>query len=266
MVRERVYRYAPSNYQLNKKIKKIQQDEELKYLDRVIPVNGVANPDGSGILPEPSEILNIISVGTSQYSNRIGGVVKNTSLQWRGILYLDHLNVENEDPVEPFEYGRPMVRMIIYWDSSPNGAGHQLIGSPVTNGAESLLDNTATVGSSNAAASNILLPYSQATVGAGRFKILYDKTFTFNRAQSSVNLANTTTATPVFVPTYPSIFIKGKIKLSRKTFYTGPAATIGAISTNGLYVAFISTLDANIAQDRLLVSGQTFFRLYYKDD
>lgn len=262
MVRERVYRYAPSNYQLNKKIKKIQQEPELKYVDRAIPVAATNDPDTWYTPDAPSQVLNILSTGTSQNSNRIGGVVKNTSLQWRGILYLDHLAVENEDPPTPFQYGRPMVRMIIYWDSSPNGTYHKLIGSATLTGDEALLDNNVGIN-----ATNMLLPYSYPTTGGRRFKILYDKTFQFNKDQSSVNLAETTTATPVFVPSYPSIFVKGKIKLNRKTFYTGPAATIGAISTNALYVAFISTLNGDTSvQTRLLVSGQVIFRLHYKDD
>lgn len=261
MVRERIYRYAPSNYQLNKKIKKIQQEPELKYVDRISALEVTNDPD-NGITFGSTQCLNMIATGTSQNANRVGGVIKNTSIQWRGNLYVDHLSESPQPvPLSTYDYNKPMVRMIIYWDSSPNGQGHPILGSPTLAGAESLLDTTL-------GTESIFAPYSYATVGAGRFKILHDKTYSFNRFQSMVNIADNPSVTSAdFRHTDPNIFVSGKIKLSRKTFFTGPTASVGAISTNALYVTFISNLKGTSAEKpRLYVSGNIHWRLFFKDD
>lgn len=261
MVRERVYRYAPSNYQLNKKIKKMQQQAELKYSDSLTDL--IITNDPNEALSKQNFLLNDIAIGPSQLNNRIGAEVRNTSIQYRGNIYIQHLNHLIPPPgnLDTYDYGKPMVRMIVYWDSSPNGQGHDIFGSPALAGSESLLDN-------GMAGENIFCPYNMSTVGAGRFKILKDKTYTFNRDQPLVSLDPTTApSTTTWYNTFPNMFIQGKIKLSRVTTYTGPTASINAISTNALYVLFISNYNGTqAAKPRLYMSGEVQWRLFFKDD
>lgn len=233
MPRERVYRNAPSNYQLAQRIKKMQREEELKYNDTLIALT--VGDDGSDLY-----LLNDLATGDTQIT-RTAGEVYNTSIQYRGYIFIGDLpSPHDQDPI--------ICRMIIFWDSAPNGTTPTILGSPTTSGDESLLDNTS-------GGVPVFLPYNHST--ATRFKILSDKTYSFNLANPDFRSGATTQVI------YPNIVLQDKIKLSRKTVYTGPTAAIGAMSINALYVLFLSTLPGTTTD---YLSGEFVFRHYFKDD
>lgn len=252
MPKERVYRYAPSNYQLNQKLKRMQNNGETKYLDTPAYFSNISATSTYPITTGGTMFaLNLIGTGDNQIT-REGADIRATSLQWKGDLSIPELT----QGVEAYNTSLPIYcRMIILWDSQPNGAlPPEIVGSPTTNSSKGILDNSV-----SSAFDAVHLPYNHATVGE-RYKILFDKTYSFNRATTHVY---TQEAEGQFI--YPSIKLKGNIKLSRKIQYTGPGNTIASISTNSLICVLISTLPVEdpIANT---VFGQICFRMYFKDD
>lgn len=243
MVRERIYRYAPSNYQLNKKIKKLQKDPELKFLDNWSELNVTDSGD--------LMVCNAIGSGITQ-TERDGNEVRCTSLEIRGYAYVNNLVIVNQ---KSDLYRVPLLRMIVFWDSSPNGALPDLIGNSIATEDDSLLDNTD-------GADPVFLPYNRNTIG--RFRVLYDKTYRFPQSPHVMSGGYADT-NPIVNLVVPHVVINKRIKLSRKTRYTGPDPDNSDISENGLYIAFISTYDTNSGTNYYISTGINARVNFYDD-
>ena len=86
---KRNYKKNPTTRTLNKKIKKMQKQQELKYVDNWEKIEAAADP--SPTLPSSLPVLlNGIRLGTSAIE-RIGSAVTATSLSFRGFLYVPNL-------------------------------------------------------------------------------------------------------------------------------------------------------------------------------
>lgn len=219
-------RYAPSNYALNQKIKRIQNDIEVKYKDTLISAGGAAVTAGVNTL------LNGIGTGEDA-SNRTGAEVNATSIQFKGKITIV--------PEEGFTQG--VCRMIIFWDQQPNGALPVISANPGA-GSEALL-NTAIV------TSRVYAPYQYET--NHRFRVLYDKIYQLNPTSSTTSVAD-------FIAAPYNIVVKKKIPLSRKVKYDGTTNAITNLVTNSLICVII----ADQPTDNM-ITAEIGFRFYYKD-
>lgn len=217
---------GPSNKTLNKKIKKIESQIELKLVDTY--QNGTVN--AGGVLT----LLNGLTPGVEGTDQPNGGLIGNechfTSLQLRGTI------IGDKDYVD----GPVVVRAIVFWDRQANGAAPVLAAASP---APALLDVQIVTSPTEA-------PFMYQT--QDRFRVLYDKRFVINPKFGTV----TNPPTSVFPE---GILFKKKIKLGRKTKFDIPDGAITGIVTNSLYYALVSDAAAN----EPLV--QTGLRVYYKD-
>lgn len=210
---------------LQKKVKELDQDTEVKWKDTQIDGN-VATPVTTCIL------LNGIAQGTTALL-RVGDKVQATSIQFRYNFLTDFDNLNAN-----------IVRMIIFWDRQPNGA------TPLFS---DVLDVTTIT---SAASNTVYAPYNLKN--APRFKILYDKMDVLNVQQSFTEAAGTVTSA-IAVASHPR---HGKIPLKRIVNYgLGVAGTIADISANALYCLFLSDIGA-ASQPPVIVSG---WRFLFKD-
>ena len=164
MIRERFYRRAPSNYQLNKKIKKLEDEQEIKYKDIWHTITATRTPDVQGQV----FLLNGTQVGPYATGERIGSQIRATSLQLRGYFYIPLLGTLDTPITDTLR--APMIRLIVFWVTNP-------VGTPVIVGnsdtaLDGVLDNI--IGST---ADNIFAPYQFQSYPA--IKVLYDKTYRF---------------------------------------------------------------------------------------
>lgn len=235
---------APSNYALDKKIKKMQRETELKYNDEWLTVTAQNDPDTENNV----FLLNGTVQGSGAFGQRIGNEIYPTSVQYRGFIYINNLEATVFNDV----VRAPFIRVIIFWDKMPNGEVPVIVGNSAA-GAETLLD--VTIGG----ASPIWAPYNHST--ATRFKILSDKTYRFNPSSTAYYGGD---VDPTFASAVPNQFLSDKISLSRTTRYSGDGGTIATVSENGLFVTFISTFDDSDANYNISFDG--LFRVYYKDE
>ena len=160
---KRNYKKNPTTRTLDKKIKKIQKQQEIKYIDNWEKIEASHEPKATypDSLPR---LLNGLQIGTSAI-DRIGSSVTATSLTFRGFMYVPNLQtiVKEEDLSRV-----PLVRMIIFWDESARDVP-AIYGSPFSS-QETLLDKSS-------GADTVFCPYNRST--RNRFKILYDKTYKF---------------------------------------------------------------------------------------
>lgn len=218
----------PSNKSINRKVKKIQDMIELKYIDTYF--NDTVADDGNDLL-----LMNAVGVGTSNTS-RTGSEISLTSLQFRGSVTMDSLQL---DPI--------LLRMIVFFDRQANSA------APITNvftpGTGSLLNGTVIT-------DPIYMPYSYEQ--QDRYRVLYDKVIQLNPKvikQADYTGGDTTELIPV------TQHFKKRIKLGRKVKYdlANIAPTIADIATNSLYVVFYSDNTTNLPTMRFGA------RVYFKD-
>ena len=98
---KRNYKKNPTTRTLNKKIKKMQKQQELKYNDNWEKIQACNAPSGTFPLSLP-RLLNGIPLGTSVIE-RIGSAVTATSLSFRGFMYVPNLQtIENEDDLSKY--------------------------------------------------------------------------------------------------------------------------------------------------------------------
>lgn len=145
------YRQNKRIRNLEKNVRRIKQQQELKYTDTLI-TNLDAAVAGSLTL------LNGIAVGDNQ-NTRDGAEIHCTSLQLR-IAY-----TEDVGEIVPW-----FVRCIVFWDNQANGAAPTVGGNPI--GGVTALLNT------NIVTAAWLAPYQYEN--KERFKVLYDNTITIN--------------------------------------------------------------------------------------
>ena len=245
---KRNYKKNPTTRTLNKKIKKMQKQQEIKYNDNWEKIQACNVPSGTFPLSLP-RLLNGLILGTSAIE-RIGSAVTATSLSFRGYMYVPNLQtITNEDDLSRV----PLVRMIIFWDESARDVP-TILGSPFSS-QETLLDNSSS-------ADGVLCPYNRST--RNRFKILYDKTYKFPVTPiittGGENVAETNAL--------PHRLIQGKIKLNRIVQYSGVTDGIQDIARNALWCVCISTYDTKIEppDDAYFIQANICFRFNYKDD
>lgn len=217
---------APSNKELNKKIKRIQSKQEVKHKDTLISTTLVSDPSTAHTI-----LINGYQQGDGS-SNRTADKVNFTSVQFRAEILMDTASV-----VSTF------YRIIIFRDIQANGT------APT---AAMLLDNSV-------ASAYVHSPYN--TDNMQRFKVYYDKRGTLNPLMAAVT-------NPADGSVDSIIPISRKINFKWKLGFTtnmglGNAGTIADISTNSLYILFLSnrSIASAIAPSIL---GCT--RVYYKDD
>jgi len=211
---------------VEKRISKIRNDEELKYVQRStinFPLDDFV--DSSGDL----YLLNGTSIGAT-VNNRIGSVARFTSTHIRG-----HLHPQATATASPTE-----VRLIVFWDRQPNVAAPTIFRSTGTTG---ILDDTfATNGVVHS-------PYNFETVQ--RYRILWDKTYILYNNGTTLQTAS-------------AIVIDKKIKLGRKTKYidTSPGSgTISDIQTNALWLLTLGNLTAASGDGPdISFNTQTYFK------
>lgn len=221
---------APTNKQLDKKIKKLQSDKELKYTD-TYNTNDIFNT-GTLLLLNPV-------VRGAEPDQRIGNLIRATSLQYRG-----HISTDLADTA----LAAIRVRLIIFWDRQANGIAPTLIGASTT---ASVID-TSTVTDAT------LAPYNHNMVE--RYKILTDRHYII--VPKVVGDFDPATGTTTYFGQNAMAF-NGHIKLSRKIrFDESNNGDITDIMTNSLYIGLLS--------DRAVAATNPFLelgtRMYYKDE
>lgn len=216
------YRRNYTNKALDKRIRKIEMDEELKYFD----LSGALTPAAGA---EDSELLNGVTQGSS-VGERDGYEIQTTSITIRMII---------QSQSSRLLYSQ--VRIIVFWCSSTLSGSPNIVGS-TSAGTQAVLDNTV-----NLVQSNMLLPYSREYV-PGQFKILYDKVYTFNPKTYTAITADTPGA-DVFneVTGYLALgmFKKIHIPLSRKVRYDTANGGITDLAGNSLWIAACADVSAN---------------------
>lgn len=135
---------APTNKQLDRKVKKIQGREEVMVIDRQI----TANPSTAAQLVD---FLCPITQGDS-YNQRDHNKVFATSVKFRYIV--------QNDVSDPADHTQS-IRVMLLWDRNPNGALPSISGT-----LQSVLDNRTITAPT-------LMPYNKDMYA--RFKIIYDK-------------------------------------------------------------------------------------------
>lgn len=218
-------RRGPSNKSLDKKIKKLQQDVELKYKD-TYTVDDIENT-------AQYILLNGIQQGDTTVT-RTGGEIRCTSIHLRGVIQTDTAGLVSNSQ-----------RFLVVWDRQPNGAAPTLSGT-----VNSILDVSIVT-------DLILAPYNYSALD--RFKILYDKNFIINRQIWKTQDVNND------VDSYcdQQIRFNKKIKLGRRVKYAvnSTAGNITDIQTNSLYFIYVGDVAAASAGPEL----QLGTRLYFKD-
>jgi len=208
MVRRRPKRKAPTNKSLNRKIKRIQNDIELKYKDVYSAATDISTTTAL-------TLLNGISQGDTTIT-RTGGQVRLTSVHIKGTVTADPLNLLSDQ-----------YRMMVVWDAQANGAAPTLSGT-----VTSILDVTTIT-------DLLIAPYNYSAMD--RFKILMDKRVIINRRV----VADTDPATGATQEYQPIVkpFNK-RFKLGRTVRYAvnSSTGTITDISTNSLYFIVVGNV------------------------
>lgn len=228
------YRRAPSNYQLAKRIRKIESEIELKHKDEDFFV-GQVDADFS--------VYDICVVGLGGDSRgRIGDEIQTTSLKMRlGIIWTP--NTYNNLTAH--------LRMILFWDSAPNGDVPSIVSTGPLD--QSVLDPAST------SLEPIFDQYNYNTT-QDRFRIIYDKVWTL-RSQFITSDPDTLTDLPGPV----SMFVTKKWKLGRKQVFQGNAADYTSMVTNGIYVGWYLYSPDNSTSEFNSLKLDAAFRLYFKD-
>lgn len=228
---ETITKMVPKASSLNRKIKRLNDMIELKFIDSFF--SGSVNDNGSSI-----QLLNGIPIGTDP-DERVGLELRATSVQFRGYLLTD-----------PDVLASSTVRIIVFWDRQANGSVPLTLTS-LTAADGTILDLTTVTDPT-------LAPYNYSAID--RYRVLYDKIITINPDVINTSVRDegppdvTTTAT---VLTKRANF-KKKIKLGRTVKYDDASSGIASIATNSLYMVAYTMED----DGPVLRFGSRF---YYKD-
>lgn len=208
---------------VDKKVKKIQRDIELK--NRAFDIGFTAIQQNWSTLV----LANGLTQGVAD-GQRVGDRARFTSIRITGEIQRDSDNLVPNT-----------VRMLVFWDSQPNGATPPLVAT-----TESLFNIP------SIAANNINATYNLDN--QKRYKVLLDKRWVFNTG------AYDTTGTIWFPTRHLFNFY---IKLSRESIYTANNGTIADLTKNSLYIAFCT--DQSGAAGSELPEVRYAFNIYYKD-
>lgn len=192
---------APTNKTLNRKIKRIENRQELKHHDTAIDQEMYSDPDANSMI-----LLNGLTQGDTNIT-REGDRVTYTSIQFRGRVQAPAINLTSVT-----------WRVIIFRDMQSNGA------APT---AAQLLD-------SSVITTLVYAPYN--TDYTDRFRVLMDKRSTMN---SNVVLLTAADQTTQVIPHARKINFKWKLGFITN-YGLGNAGTIADISKNSVYMLVIS--------------------------
>lgn len=209
---------------LDKKVKKIQREEELKFTNG--PIHATVSDDVTDVIT-----FNGIAQGTTA-KTRIGNEIRLTSLTVRGII------TNSSASALPSQ-----VRCILFWDRQTNGAEPNI--ATDTNGLLYPVEGVHPL--------KYPINYDQSD----RYRVLWDHIWIFNpqiqgtQAISFNTVAedtedpvgftatNTGTLSPnTYIPVGHTFY--KKFKLARKTKYMDSDNTISAIASNSLNMVFIA--------------------------
>lgn len=224
-----------TNRQLTKKIKKLDNEIELKHKDESFQL---------GQVDANFSVYDICVVGLGgDERGRIGDEIVTTSLKMRSVITWTP---------NAFNNNTCLIRMILFWDAAPNGEVPSII--PVTPLDQAVLDN------SNTAFTPIHFMYDYSTT-QDRFRIIYDKVWSLSsQYRYSVD--------DIEFDGNPAIvtkFISKKFKLGRKQIFAGDGADYTTMVTNGIYAGwYFYSPNASTSEFNSLIIDSTF-RLYYKD-
>lgn len=195
-------RRGPTNRQLNRKIKKLQRDQELKFVETA----AVFRPDNNMVTPAATALLNAVAAGDTIHT-RDGNQVRATSL----LLRFSMRGPNTADPVPP------IVRVIVFWDRQANQGPPEYFG----------LDNASALLTNQSVGDPIFANTNMNTWS--RYKVLYDKTFTvpFYDASGVNSFSNVK-------------YVKKKIRLSRVIQYDDIVANASAFTSNSLNLLIVS--------------------------
>jgi len=153
---------------LDKRIKKINSAEEIKYIDFL---QGTTNIPGSGGSPQGlTMLLNEAVTGDLPVNNREGGEIRTTSVQIR--MHIITGNTSGTD--FPTEF-----RVMLFWDRQPNVGGPTLYTSGTGSGTMGLIDNTT------------ITPIIHAPLNhqaRSRYRVLMDNIFVLNSTGGTTNM------------------------------------------------------------------------------
>lgn len=227
IVKRKLKRKVPTNKSLNRKIKRIQNDIELKYRD-------VYSASTDITTTAALTLLNGLSQGDTTIT-RTGGQVRLTSVHIKGTVTADPANLSSDQ-----------YRMMLVWDGQTNGAAPTLSGN-----VTSILDVTTIT-------DPLIAPYNYSAMD--RFKILMDKRVIINRRVVADNdpATGATTEYQAIVKPFNKKFKLGRIVRYAVNSSTG---TITDISTNSLYFIVVG----NVAPASVNPSIQFSSRIYFKD-
>lgn len=226
---------------LDRRIDKIEDEDEVKYVQTPQLLTANVNPEGSGSQPPNANpsllLLNPVAQGVG-YNNRIGDQITATGLWFKGIFV-------NQSLRTTYSYGR----LIIFWFKVPiitaiAASQPDLVGDS-NSGQVSILNNNSITTSPQAN-----MPYSMENHEL--YDIVYDKTIIINPQTVSVTAAGATTSL-----TQNAVHIKKKFKFGRKVNFSDGGAT--AHTSNTLWAAFI----AGNADTTMLFDA--VYRFTYKD-
>lgn len=213
---------------VEKKIRSLDAGEELKYFE-VSFTNNTATVAGTRTL------LNGMAQGNTQIT-RIGGQILMTSVH---VNFEAHTQTSNLTP--------QVGRLMIVLDRQANNANPTVTADPLVAGTSAIL-NSGTVASNSQTFRQL--------ESVKRFKILKDFIFCFNPMFSINNPAAGTDLTTVVALKRE---IRWNIKLNHVAKYTLAAAGIASISTNALFIIWMTDQASNEPQ----LTGGT--RVYFKD-
>lgn len=213
---------------INRKVKKLQLDEELKHVDVLLAAVEMTSDPGT----TQTQLLNPLSLGDTDIT-REGNLCRFTSLQAKGTIILRGADLIGSD-----------ARVIFFWDNSPNG---------VAPTAANLLDLSVITAPVNA-------PYNSDYFK--RFKIIYDRRFEMNPIlANSTTLAGAVTTLTTSVPLRIQINFR-KSMSKRSNYGLGNAGTIADISIGACYVLLLSSrADGTDAGPQINLGT----RMYFKD-
>lgn len=192
---------------IEKKVKELQTDEELKYKDTIFttPATNAGTFD----------VLNGISQGVTQIT-RLGAMIHMTSVQWRFAA------TALTATLTPTRF-----RYMIVLDRQANGTTPTYSGDPLTATQIAILN-------SSIITQGVQMPIQYETIK--RFRVLKDKTIMFN-PQMSLQDANPATAVVAVTKE-----IRGYMKLNVNTKYGDDVATASGINTNSLWFVTFSDI------------------------
>lgn len=218
----------PTVNSLDKRIKRINREVELKWIDTIATI--VGSNTGAGV-NAAAVLLNGVAQGTSAIT-RLGDRISLTSLQIRMIFSADVDNLASSQH-----------RFIVVLDKQTNAAAPDIS----TNNDTSVLDISVVTLLYNA-------PYNRRT--SDRYKILYDKRVDFNPLMAT----NTTPGTGA-VTTVASIGHSKKFKkqLQHQARYNGAGATVADIVSGSIFCFLISDFAQEFGQIQIGA------RVYFKD-